>query len=195
MKRREKRAKKSADCANDTDRILWLRVQQAYKRKQKGNLRPSAEELSQFLDHTADENARKKTFSWLAKDEEAVEELLVFKEPLTKESCIDKAHLNMAESQARSLVTATLKKHEETRPRPLRDIILDFIYFRNWVATAFVVCLLIISSAFAFRLGISTFQNRRQAETVLINELTFGLSETLTPQNVFYKTPSAHGGL
>ena len=179
---------KSAGHKPDPDRILWTRAKQICK--QVGNFRPSPEELAQFLDHTADENVWEKIFTWLANEEGAVAELLVLRQPLRAETLVDQSRLDVAESRARSLVAASLKKHEATFLQSLRNMILDFIYFRNWAATAFAACFLIVSSAFAFHLGISTFQNRQQAETILMNELTFGLTESLTPQKIPCKTQS-----
>ena len=173
--------KKSPDQTRDPDRLLWFRAEGAFRRRRRENSRPSPEELASFLDQTADEETQKKLFRWLASEEGAVEELRVLRQPLPPADRLDPSHLKIAESRIRSLVGATLKRDEKARSRPLRDFILDLLYARNWAAVAFAACVLIATGTFAFHLGTATFQNRRQAESIVMNELTFGLSGTLPP--------------
>ncbi len=182
------------DRIQDPDRVLWSRAAQAYRGKGDEEFRPSPEELAQFLDGTADEAARERVFRWLADGTGAVEELRVLREPLLTGDRVDPALLETAAARARALVATPPEKPEEAHPSPLRAFLLDFLLLRNRLATAFAVCLLIITSAVACRLGISTFQNRRQAEAVLVNELTFGLSGVLSPQGTLPQPLSSRGG-
>ena len=186
--------KKSNDHSVDSDRILWAQAEQTGPHRLKKASRPSPDELSQFLDHTANKNVQEKVLQWLASEDGAVEELLMLRQPLIPESLIDKTHLKEVESRARTLVATTLEASKKTRSPSLWTFLLDFLYLRTRVATAIAACLLIISSAFAFHLGISTFQNRWQANTVIINELTFGLTESLPPKNPLNQVLSSHGG-